>query len=66
LHKNRGAAGALYAGFQYLISFIVTTIIALFTIEGVTILSVAYILLSLIGITVFYYLINSKEKKSAD
>ena len=59
-HKNRGAAGALYAGFQYLISFIVTTIISLFTIKGVTILSVAYILLSLIGITVFYWLINKK------
>jgi len=64
-HKNRGAAGALYAGFQYLISFIVTAIISLFTIKGVTILSVAYILLSIIGITVFYWLINKKEIKSS-
>ena len=55
-----GGPGALYAGFQYLISFIVTTIISLFTIKGVTILSVSYILLSLIGITVFYWLINKK------
>ena len=62
-HKNRGAAGALYAGFQYLISFIVTAIISLFTIKGITILSVAYILLSLIGITVFYWLINNKGIK---
>ena len=60
-HKNRGAAGALYAGFQYLISFIVTTIISLFTIKGVTILSVSYVLLSMIGITVFYWLINNKH-----
>jgi MFS transporter, DHA1 family, multidrug resistance protein len=62
-HKSRGAAGALYGGFQYLTSFIASAIIALFSVEGVTVLSIAYILLSVIGLIVFYWLINDKKSK---
>lgn len=56
---KRGAAGALYGGFQMLIAFLSSAIVGALTHDGVLILGVCYTLLGVLGLGVY---LKIKEK----
>lgn len=53
-HDKRGAAGALYGGFQMLIAFVTSATIASLPHSGVWILAITYVVLGLIGIVLYF------------
>jgi len=57
-HDKRGSAGALYSGFQILTAFLCSTLLALFSAEGVVLLGGVYLLLSLLGLIIYFAMVK--------
>lgn len=59
-HDKRGAAGALYGGFQMLVAFAVSAVAGALTYDGVLILIVTYTMLGALGMLVYVALLKQK------
>lgn len=53
-HLKRGAAGSIYGSLPLLFAFLFTSILSLFSHSGVIIIGVAYCLLGVLGLLIFY------------
>ncbi|MCP4487504.1 MAG: multidrug effflux MFS transporter [Gammaproteobacteria bacterium] len=58
---KRGAASAVYGGSQQLIAFLTSAIVGAMAFEGVWLLALAYMLLGLTGLVVFFMLISKQR-----
>ncbi len=53
-HKKRGAAGALYGGFQMLIAFVVSALVGSSPHDGILLLTISYTALGLVGLFIYW------------
>lgn len=60
-HKKRGTAGAIYGSMQILTGFVASFIVGLFAVSGLTVLSVAYIILAVLSVAAFYLLARRNQ-----
>lgn len=63
-HDKRGAAGALYGGFQLLTAFVVSAAIASIPRAGISILAYSYIALGIAGIAIYLLIFHKSSTNS--
>lgn len=60
-HDKRGAAGALYGGFQLIVAFAVSAFVSTIPHDGVIILAVSYTVLGVLGLATYYVIFRKSQ-----